>query len=786
MIPSTSSGKEEHVQHYHGLILILLTLPTPVAADIPPHPSHDTLSFGNGHCAAVYDVSQAKVTTLTDHLYAHKSATEHTVDLCYDTYFGLRCSGSNTWLKEVPAEVSYVSGTGIVKVTQHHCTLTAEQYFFSPQGLPHPSLVMIAKVTASAATDDSALFTLHNYHLGSGPDNTDNEQIDYLSSNNTFKERSTATGRMMLFKSLTRPDQHGATPLNPYDLVAEGSTLVDVESSEVTNDAVSGFQYNLDLKAGETAWHGVIHIAGKIGKASLLLGELNTFIDGRTVEQILLDEIKTWDDWHKKDIHPPGLSVDEEAVFRQALNVLRMGQCREPDEAGSRPFGQLVASMPPGKWNISWVRDAVYAISALARSGHLTEARDALLFMLEGTAGKYNCCDKDEGDYVGMPYAISVTRYYGNGEEETDFNADGPNIEFDNFGLFLWATEAVVSRMSTTEAHTFLGAWYKTLKGGVADVLLSLIEPDTGILRADSSIWERHWDNGKRRHHTYSNVMAVSGLRAMAQLSSLYGQTADASLYDTAATALSAAVVANLVDPLTNILVSDLESMSSGPGGYMDTAVGEAFIHGVLPLKGPVANSTLRALTKYLSLSTGPGYKRNDDGDSYDEREWVVMDLRISAAHFLRGEQSEGQQILDWITGMARVNYDLIPELLDQRTADYAGEVPMVGFGAGAYILNLFRRAEMPTPIPDGGGAVQDSGPRDRGGFDQHQSPDDAGGGSPDVLVPSSLNTGTGCSCAVWPSSSWGSGLLLGCIFCCIFGVTLVRDRRRKRRSHPR
>ena len=30
-------------------------------------------------------------------------------------------------------------------------------------------------------------------------------------------------------------------------------------------------------------------------------------------------------------------------------------------------------------------------------------------------------------------------RYYGFGVEETDFNAFGPNLEFDGFGLFLWA-----------------------------------------------------------------------------------------------------------------------------------------------------------------------------------------------------------------------------------------------------------------------------------------------------------------------------------------------------------
>jgi hypothetical protein len=37
------------------------------------------------------------------------------------------------------------------------------------------------------------------------------------------------------------------------------------------------------------------------------------------------------------------------------------------------------------------------------------------------------------------PYQISLVRYHGFGVEETDFNDFGPNLEFDGFGLFLWA-----------------------------------------------------------------------------------------------------------------------------------------------------------------------------------------------------------------------------------------------------------------------------------------------------------------------------------------------------------
>ena len=54
-------------------------------------------------------------------------------------------------------------------------------------------------------------------------------------------------------------------------------------------------------------------------------------------------------------------------MARQQLAVLRMGQVREPNDEASRyrPFGQIVASLPPGKWNIAWVRDAMVGVGLL-------------------------------------------------------------------------------------------------------------------------------------------------------------------------------------------------------------------------------------------------------------------------------------------------------------------------------------------------------------------------------------------------------------------------------------
>jgi len=123
-----------------------------------------------------------------------------------------------------------------------------------------------------------------------------------------------------------------------------------------------------------------------------------------------------------------------------------------------------LASIAPGQWNITWVRDMAYATVALAKSGHFAEAKRALAFQMGATVGGYQT-------QVGVPYQISVVRYFGNGTEESDSNADGPNIEFDGFGLFLWSLHEYVKASGDTATLT---TWWPVVQSKVADLLVDL------------------------------------------------------------------------------------------------------------------------------------------------------------------------------------------------------------------------------------------------------------------------------------------------------------------------
>ncbi len=158
---------------------------------------------------------------------------------------------------------------------------------------------------------------------------------------------------------------------------------------------------------------------------------------------------------------PDGISPAERSVLEQSIAVLKMAQVSDREvPAGGR--GEILASLPPGDWNIAWVRDGMYAVRALNRLGMFAEAKKYLAFMLDAPSGGYvHYVFTDKKDYgVGVPYQISVCRYFGNGKEESDFNDDGPNIELDGFGMFLSAFSDYV------HAERGFALFQKQIRGG--------------------------------------------------------------------------------------------------------------------------------------------------------------------------------------------------------------------------------------------------------------------------------------------------------------------------------
>ncbi len=382
---------------------------------------------------------------------------------------------------------------------------------------------------------------------------------------------------------------------------------------------------------------------------------------------------------------PPNLSGDRAALYRQSLAVLKMAQVREP----GRGNGQILASLPPGQWNIAWVRDGAYAVAGLSKAGLFPEAKAALTFLMTADAGKYVQMPWKGKDYgVGVPYQISVTRYFGDGTEESDATDEGPNMELDGFGMSLWAVEGYVRASGDT---AFVRQHWPTLSTKVADALIGQLDPTTGLIRADSGPWERHLPG---KVYTYTQANAVRGLEAAVTLAGWAKDRPAQDRYRLAAARLGRNVLLRLTNDQRELKAS-LSAVDPSAHEYYDAGAVEAITLGVVDPTGSVAKATLAAFDRALRIPTRPvGFMRVNAGDWYDRQEWVVLDLRMAAAFQLAGQPDRAAALMDWVTGQSAANFNLMAELYDETTADYTGAVPMCGFGPGAYLLTAWELAK--------------------------------------------------------------------------------------------
>jgi GH15 family glucan-1,4-alpha-glucosidase len=333
----------------------------------------------------------------------------------------------------------------------------------------------------------------------------------------------------------------------------------------------------------------------------------------------------------------------------------------------------------------------------LTDAGLYDEARAALVFFIEAEADRYRFFE-ELGDHFFEPYGVSLTRYHGFGIEESDTSCNGDfNFEFDGFGLFLWALRHYVAESGDT---TILTDHWDVVRDTIADPLVALVEEDTGLLRADSSIWEVHW-LGKEKHFAYTNITAVRGLCDASALAGMMSEAALAVEYAEAGATLREAIVEHLIAPEGGV-AQDVEELAAGTG-YWDAAVVEAIAMGLFDPEGVVATDTLARIRSFLTVPVGVGLMRNDDefdgheltpyGGPYDSQEWIFIDYRTSIAARHMAEDEYADALQSWVRDQTLLNYLLIGENYDGTTGEYRNNAPMIGFGAGSYITAMRQRA---------------------------------------------------------------------------------------------
>jgi GH15 family glucan-1,4-alpha-glucosidase len=478
-----------------------------------------------------------------------------------------------------------------------------------------------------------------------------------------------------------------------FDGVSESLLLIPLGQKRV--DPAQSQQ----VLAGRWAW-ALISLESD-NELEPAIREFNRWQGGLAPQALAQREIAELEQWRVK----PAVrfaSEEERHLWRQSEVMLRIAQSREPNRPGRYSNGLIVASLPDGVWFTPWVRDMAYATIALARMGHREEARAALLayFNAQPTG-------KMRAETRGVDYQISVVRYFGDGSEEPFFTMEGStNIEFDDWGLALWVLGEYLRKYddpALLRIPTYRGPLYESARDYVVKPLLANLEryEQGAIVAADTSIWEERQKD--KKHFAFSTAAAMMGLRNFADTARRAGDEVTRTKILEQVTLLQNGFNAAFIRG--GKLHGTLEE---GVKNDIDGALLAVIDFGVVTDPATVHDTVERM--ELLKVDSG-GYRRvrSTYADPaifeywYEKQEFLFVDLSLAEVYRRLGRNAEAAALLKRIVDKAAADHNIIPEmyvavpckLFPGTVGDPTGALPMVGYGAGAYILDLFQREEL-------------------------------------------------------------------------------------------
>jgi GH15 family glucan-1,4-alpha-glucosidase len=340
-----------------------------------------------------------------------------------------------------------------------------------------------------------------------------------------------------------------------------------------------------------------------------------------------------------------------------------------------------------------------WATVALARMGHRPEARAALLAYFNARPTGVMRAQVNNADYQ-----ISVARYWGDGAEEPFFTQEGAtNIEFDDWGEALWALGQYLRRYddpTLLRAATWRGKLYDSARDFIVAPLLANTEAFAGgrIVAADTSIWEEKQKDAK--HFAFSTAMAIVALHEFADIA--------AKAHDEPArrNALAQAALLQRGFDAAFIRGGRLRgTLESGIKNDVDGALLPIINFGLVTDPAVVRDALERM--GLLKVASG-GYRRVRGTYTdpkifefwYEQEEFLFVDFHWAELQRRLGNSRAADAMLARIVAKAAADHNIIPEmyvavpceLFPGKIGDPTGAMPMVGYGAGAYVLHLLDR----------------------------------------------------------------------------------------------
>ena len=440
----------------------------------------------------------------------------------------------------------------------------------------------------------------------------------------------------------------------------------------------------------------------KESDAGAAIRDLSRWRAGESAQALIAREIVRFEQWRVKPT-VRFASNKEFHLWRQSETMLRMAQSREPNRPDRYGNGLIVAALPE-VYSTPWVRDMAWATMALTRMGHQREARAALLAYFNARP-----TGKMRAEVNGADYQISVVRYFGDGAEEPFFTQEGStNVEFDNWGEALWVLGEYLRKYDAPallKAATYRGTLYESARDFIVKPLLANTEKygDGLIVAADTSIWEERQKD--KKHFAFSTAMAIVGLREFAEVAAKAGDE------PARRNALAQAALLQRGFDAAFIRGGKLRgTLEPGIKNDIDGAILPIINFGLVRDPAVVRDAAERM--ELLKVASG-GYRRvrSTYADPkifeywYERQEFLFVDFHLAELYRRLGRTAEAETMLARIVDKAAADHNIIPEmyvavpceLFPGKIGDPTSALPMVGYGAGAYVLHLLEREHTVT-----------------------------------------------------------------------------------------
>lgn len=491
-----------------------------------------------------------------------------------------------------------------------------------------------------------------------------------------------------------------AHPIRSTEITEVGGHKIQLVQFKDTNESLA--IVSLDRKAEAKAFSASCLLGYSwafitLEKPEQLESSIESLLKWRAdlgIEALIEREISRHENWRVK----PAVnfrSQQEEKLWRQNETFLRMSQIQEPNTSKRSSNGLILASLPDGMWFTPWVRDMAYAVVGLIKMGHLEEAKKGLLSWFNAhPVGKW------KHETRNLDYQISVTRYFGDGSEEADYSGlKTPNVEFDDWGLALWAVSEYFEKTKEFDflnTKTYRGSTvYESMRDFIVTPLFGNLDKygDGLIVTADSSLWEEHQEN--KKHFAFSTFSNIKGLRGFLKIAE--------AMKDENEVKRVSEKLALLEKGFQNAFVHDGVvwgvAVEPCPKSEIDGSLLEAFNMGIVT-DPAVRDKTLQKM-ELLKTASG-GYRRLLGPSEYEKQEFVFIDFHMARVLQSIGKTAEAQRMIDRLVEKSLQDHGLIAECyVSEKSNDFKGEIgdptgsiPMIGYGSGIYAMTLTEREQ--------------------------------------------------------------------------------------------